>query len=47
MDEGKLLKTLRVTKNMLFIWEQLPKPNFESPKVKSIEKIIIMEILLI
>ena len=28
MDEGKLLKTLRVTKNMLFLWEQLPNENY-------------------
>ena len=32
MDEGKLLKTLRVTKNMLFLSEQLPNPNYDSPK---------------
>ena len=32
MDEGKLLKTLRVTKNMLFLAEQLPDPNYESSK---------------
>ena len=38
MDEGKLLKTLRVTKNMLFLSEQLPDANYDSPKVKSIEK---------
>ena len=31
MDEGKLLKTLRVTKNMLFLSEQLPDANY-SPK---------------
>ena len=33
MDEGKLLKTLRVTKNMLFLSEQLPNPNYDSPKI--------------
>ena len=33
MDEGKLLKTLRVTKNMLFLSEQLPNPNYDTPKV--------------
>jgi hypothetical protein len=38
MDEGKLLKTLRVTKNMLFLSEQLPNPNYDSPKVKNNEK---------
>ena len=39
MDEGKLLKTLRVTKNMLFLSEQLPNPNYDTPKNnKSIEK---------
>ena len=32
MDEGKLLKTLRVTKNMLFLSEQLPNANYSSPK---------------
>ena len=32
MDEGKLLKTLRVTKNMLFLSEQLPNANYNSPK---------------
>ena len=32
MDEGKLLKTLRVTKNMLFLAEQLPNANYDSPK---------------
>ena len=33
MDEGKLLKTLRVTKNMLFLSEQLPNANYDSPKM--------------
>ena len=33
MDEGKLLKTLRVTKNMLFLSEQLPNANYDSPKI--------------
>ena len=33
MDEGKLLKTLRVTKNMLFLSEQLPTANYDSPKM--------------
>ena len=37
MDEGKLLKTLRVTKNMLFLSEQLPNANYSSQK-KSNEK---------
>ena len=32
MDEGKLLKTLRVTNNMLFLSEQLPESNYDSPK---------------
>jgi len=32
MDEGKLLKTLRVTKNMLFLSEQLPNANYDTPK---------------
>ena len=30
MDEGKLLKTLRITKNMLFLSEQLPNANYSS-----------------
>ena len=30
MDEGKLLKTLRVTKNMLFLSEQLPDANYST-----------------
>ena len=38
MDEGKLLKTLRVTKNMLFLSEQLPNANYSSPKNKNNEK---------
>ena len=42
MDEGKLLKTLRVTKNMLFLSEQLPNANYDSPKNhKNNEKSII------
>ena len=32
MDEGKLLKTLRITKNMLFLSEQLPNPNYDRQK---------------
>ena len=32
MDEGKLLKTLRVTKNMLFLSEQLPNANYDDSK---------------
>ena len=32
MDEGQLLKTLRITKNMLFLSEQLPNANYDSPK---------------
>ena len=32
MDEGKLLKTLRVTKNLLFLSEQLPSANYDTPK---------------
>jgi len=32
MDEGKLLKTLRVTKNLLFLSEQLPTANYDTPK---------------
>ena len=32
MDEGKLLKTLRITKNMLFLSEQLPNANYNSPQ---------------
>ena len=40
MDEGKLLKTLRVTKNMLFLSEQLPNANYNTPRrLKQIEKI--------
>ena len=38
MDEGKLLKTLRVTKNMLFLSEQLPNANYDIPKYKNSEK---------
>jgi hypothetical protein len=34
MDEGKLLKTLRVTKNMLFLSEQLPSPKYDTEKVQ-------------
>ena len=32
MDEGKLLKTLRVTKNMLLLSEQLPNEDYNSQK---------------
>ena len=35
MDEGKLLKTLRVTKNMLFLSEQLPNANYDDFKKNS------------
>ena len=38
-DEIKLLKTLRITKNMLYLSEQLPNPNYGTPKnLKSTEK---------
>ena len=37
MDEAKLLKTLRITKNIINLSEQLPNPNYENPK-KSTEK---------
>ena len=36
MDEIKLLKTLRVTKNLLFLSEQLPDANYENKKIKKI-----------
>ena len=35
MDEGKLLKTLRVTKNMLFLSEQLPNANYSPINYKN------------
>ena len=38
MDEGKLLKTLRVTKNMLFLSEQLPNVNYSPINHKNSEK---------
>ena len=38
MDEGKLLKTLRVTKNMLFLSEQLPNANYSPLNHKNSEK---------
>jgi NIMA (never in mitosis gene a)-related kinase len=38
MDEGKLLKTLRVTKNMLFLSEQLPDANYSPKNSKNMEK---------
>ena len=38
MDEGKLLKTLRVTKNMLFLSEQLPNANYDSNFPKNHDK---------
>ena len=38
MDEGKLLKTLRVTKNMLFLSEQLPNANYSPINHKNSEK---------
>ena len=38
MDEGKLLKTLRVTKNMLFLSEQLPNANYDSNFSKNHDK---------
>ena len=38
MDEGKLLKTLRVTKNMLFLSEQLPNANYNSNFSKNHDK---------
>ena len=38
MDEGKLLKTLRVTKNMLFLSEQLPNANYSPINHKNTEK---------
>ena len=38
MDEGKLLKTLRVTKNMLFLSEQLPTANYDNHKSHKNEK---------
>ena len=38
MDEGKLLKTLRVTKNMLFLSEQLPDANYSPKNHKITEK---------
>jgi hypothetical protein len=38
MDEGKLLKTLRVTKNMLFLSEQLPNANYSPRNHKNSEK---------
>ena len=38
MDEGQLLKTLRVTKNMLFLSEQLPSANYNNNTVKNNEK---------
>ena len=31
-EENKLMKSFRLTKNMRFISEQLPNPNYESPK---------------
>ena len=36
MDEMKLLKTLRVTQNLLFLSEQLPEPNYENKKSQRI-----------
>ena len=36
MDEVQLIKTLRVTKNLLFLSEQLPNPNYENPKIKKL-----------
>ena len=38
MDEGKLLKTLRVTKNMLFLSEQLPEANYDTPNKNKINE---------
>ena len=34
LDETQLLKTLRLTKNMLFLSEQLPHPNYKIPKIQ-------------
>ena len=40
MDETQLLKTLRMTKNMLYLSEQLPIPNYNiQKKVRNIKKI--------
>ena len=36
MDDIKLLKTLRVTKNMLFLSKQLPNPNYDNQKIPRI-----------
>ena len=33
MNEAQLLKTLRVTKNMVFLSEQLPNPNYDNPRI--------------
>ena len=35
-EENKLMKSFRLTKNMRFISEQLPNPNYESPKNSNI-----------
>ena len=48
-DEGAndLLSTIRVPKNMLFLTERLPKPNYTLLKLKKIDKLKFVQTLVV